>query len=164
VATGYRPADEHPTYKQHALVTDKLVVVNHTFSQDPADPYLWRVVVHYAGTTDATAQPAEVSSEEVEFIDYVNVDLRGRAVANSAGDLYSPGMPVDRSYKVIKITRHLPYNAWNMKMGDAFRHTLNKHPFVLSRQVETDGAVQTPVKYRPGQCRIKKLVEQEVLA
>jgi hypothetical protein len=158
-AGGYPAPGWQGTYAKFGLISARVQVANYDFSQHADDPYLWRVTVRYEGVGDPTTVPAEVSSESVEYQTCEWIDATGRPVENSALDPILGGMPVDRSNRMLRITRAVPYTLWDMDRGTAYENTLNLLPFTLSRQ--TRGG--SPVVLPPGTVRLKRITEQEVV-
>lgn len=158
-AAGYPVPGWQASYEKFALISAAVQVANYDFSQHPDDPYLWRVTVRYEGVDDPTTLPAEVSSESVEYQTCEWIDATGRPVENSALDPILGGMPVDRSHRMIRVTRAVPYTLWDMDRGAAYENTLNLLPFTLSRQ--TRGG--SPVVLPSGTVRLKRVTEQEVV-
>jgi hypothetical protein len=135
------------------------VVTGYSGRQEANEPNVWLVTVRYAGLDNPAALPSEVNSESIEYTTHEWIDADHRPVENSAHDPILGGMPVSRNQKMIRITRAIPWESWDMDLGCDYENTLNQSPFVLSRQVRGGNPVALP----PGYVRIKRITEQEIV-
>ncbi len=146
-------------YVAGEILDEYAVVVLRVARRDPNNPHWWIVQVSYEGSTDPTAEPAEVDYQDIPYQEYVTQDIHGAMVANSALDFFEGGVPVDRSRTSLVIVRNVPYDGWDPELAERFKNTTNLKPFNHG-DLTTFGL---PIQAAPGTVKIGGITAKRML-